>query len=239
MPTLMAVGAHPDDIEIGFGATLRRCTREGHPVVAVDLTDGELTPYGNREIRKRESEAASAILGLSGRRCLDLPNRVLMDTVEAREALAAVMRETRPDIVVTHHPLDVHPDHAAAFAIARGAMLLSRIVKCDYPHDPWRPGRLYSFHCSHMKHVYDPAVVLRVEAEDFAAKMEAILAYESQFGKQYGGLDWLRNLITSRDRMYGALAGAEYGEALFSDEVVALPDLWSLPERGRSNAPGA
>lgn len=219
MATLMAVGAHPDDIEIGLGGTLHRFAREGHTTIAVDLTDGELTPRGDREIRARETAVATKILRLSHRVCLDLPNRVLMDSEEGRRKLATVMREYRPDIVFAHRENDAHPDHVAAFQITRGAVLLSRVVKIDLPHDPWRPGKLFGMHCSHLKHVYTPAAVLRIEEEDFDAKMEAILAYESQFGKAYDGLHWMEQLIRSRESLYGALAGCAYAEALLSDEV--------------------
>lgn len=233
----MVVGAHPDDIEIGMGATIHKMIREGHRVIAVDLTDGELTPHGNREIRARETARANEILGLTERRCLDLPNRTLMDSEEARMRLAVVMRETCPDFVVTHLERDAHPDHVAAFLITRGAVLLSRIVKCDLPHDPWRPGKLLGMYCSHLKATYDPNTVLAVSEEDFDAKLNAILAYESQFGKTYGGLDWLKNLITSRERLLGTLVGAPYGEAIFSQEMLGLDDLWHLRGRGSSNKP--
>ncbi|MHC4887586.1 MAG: PIG-L deacetylase family protein, partial [Planctomycetota bacterium] len=100
MTTILAIGAHPDDIEIGLGGTIHRQIREGNRVVVVDLTDGEETPYGNRELRKEETAKANAILGITERRCLDLPNRILRDTDEARMSLGTVMREVRPDIVV-------------------------------------------------------------------------------------------------------------------------------------------
>lgn len=238
MSTLMVVGAHPDDIEIGFGATIHRMLREGHRVVAVDLTDGELTPHGTREIRARETARASEILGLTERRCLDLPNRILMDSVEARTGLAIAMRATQPDFVVTHVERDMHPDHVAAYGITRGAMLLSRIVKCDLPHAPWRPGKMFGMYCSHQKAIYDPDIVLAIEPQDFEAKIAAILAYESQFGARYNGLDWMRDLITAREQMLGTLIGAPFGEALFSDEMLGIDSLWSLRGSGQSNQPG-
>lgn len=236
MTTIMAIGAHPDDIEIGIGGTLHKAIRSGHRVVAVDLTDGEETPYGNRELRKEETAKANAALGITERVCLDLPNRVLMDSEEARMKLGTVMREYKPDIVFTHTELDAHPDHVAAFQIVRGAILISRIVKIDLPHQAWRPGPFYSFLCSHLRHNYEPRFVLKLEEEDFAAKLNAVLAYESQFvtGRPDG---WARMHITSRANYYGSLARVTYGEPVLTDELFALEDITQVIGHGAANIP--
>ncbi len=226
MKTIMAVGAHPDDIEIGIGATLCKAIRDGHQVICVDLTDGEETPYGNRELRKRETAQANRILGVSTRVCLDLPNRVLQDNEDARRRLAVVMREYRPDIIFSHLEQDAHPDHVAAFQITRGAILLSRIVKIDLPHKPHRPGRLFHFICSHLRAAYQPSFVLRVEEEDFKTKLRAVLAYESQFSANPNNR-FIETLLTERMRYYGSLARMEYGEPVISQEPIGLGDIFN------------
>jgi len=235
MTTILAIGAHPDDIEIGMGSTIHGALRAGHRVVGVDLTDGEPTPRGSREIRTHETARANEILGLTERICLELPNRVLADSEDARRRLAAVMRRVRPDLVVTHHTHDAHPDHVAAHTITRGAVLLSRIVKIDLEGEPWRPGKALCFDCSHEKSVREPSFVVAVPPEDFDAKMAAILAYESQFGPVYDGLHWMRDVITARARMLGALINSPFGEAFFSDDVVGLDSLWQIRGRGEPN----
>ncbi len=236
MATLLAIGAHPDDIEIGIGGTLRKAVREGHRVVVIDLTDGEPTPYGSREIRQRETARANDILGITERRCLGLPNRILTDTIDARRALATVMREVRPDVVFTHVQLDAHPDHVAAFEIARGAVLLSRIVKIDLPHDPWRPGPMHQFLSSHLRHAYAPSFVLGLGEEDHEAKIEAVLAYESQFVRGRHP-NWARNLLTARAEYFGSLGRVRYGEPIVTDEVPGLWDVLAVAGAGASNVP--
>ncbi len=236
MATIMAVGAHPDDIEIGIGGTLARAVRQGHRVIGVDLTDGEETPYGNRNLRAAETAKATEALGLADRICLDLPNRLLMDTEDARLKLGSAMRTFRPDIVFTHHELDAHPDHVAAFQITRGAALISRIVKIDLPHEPWRPGPLYSFICSHLRHNYRPSFVLEISEEDLEAKLNAVRAYESQFvvARPEG---WVEDYITTRARYFGSLGKAVYGEAVLTDEVIGLANVFDILGRGSGNTP--
>src|SRR3954452_19123739 len=98
---IMAVGAHPDDVEIACGGTLARLARQGYKVGIVDLTDGEPTPMSpGPDVRLEEARLAAEILGVHVRLNLNLPNRRLFDTFEARVALAKVFRKYRPKLVV-------------------------------------------------------------------------------------------------------------------------------------------
>ena len=97
---VLVVSPHPDDAEISVGGTIVRCLEEGMRVGIVELTDGEPTPNGTRELRAKETEAASAVLGVSWRENLGLPNRQLAHTLESRQALANVFRKTRPGIIL-------------------------------------------------------------------------------------------------------------------------------------------
>ncbi|MHC4887433.1 MAG: PIG-L deacetylase family protein, partial [Planctomycetota bacterium] len=174
--------------------------------------------------------------GITERRCLDLPTRILRDTDEARMSLGTVMREVQPDIVVSHTEVDSHPDHVAAFHIVRGAMLISRIVKIDLPHEAWRPGPFYSMLVSHMRTTYDPRFVVKLEREDFEAKLAAVLAYESQFvtGRPE---HWARDHITERAQYFGSLARMRYGEPIMTEEVIGVDNLTDLIGHGAANTP--
>ena len=97
---VLAVGSHPDDLEITCGGTLAKLVRQGYRVGMIDLTTGEPTPRGDEAIRARESEAARAVLGVPLRINLGLPNRVLMDSAENRYAIATAFRRLRPNIVI-------------------------------------------------------------------------------------------------------------------------------------------
>jgi bacillithiol biosynthesis deacetylase BshB1 len=227
MATIMAIGAHPDDLEIGGGGLLRALGRRGHRVVGVDLTDGEPTPRGNREIRAAETARANAALGLAERLCLELPNRVLADGEEPRRRLAAAMRHVRPEVVLTHTAEDCHPDHVAAAAITRGAVLLSRVVKIDLPHEPFRPGPVYAYLCSHLKQAFRPTFLIPLAEEDFEAKLAALRAYESQFA-QHEPNRGVIEMLANRMRYWGGLAGAPYAEAFVAEEAVSVPTLPAL-----------
>lgn len=227
MASIMAIGAHPDDIEIGCGATLHRLIKEGHDVVCVDLTDGEPTPHGTKEIRQKETAAANKELGITVRYCLDLPNRVLMDTEDARRKLATLMRKHKTDIILGHVELDAHPDHVAAFQITRGAELLSRIVKIDLEYEPHRPKRVFHFLCSHMRHAYQPSFVIPAPSESFDAKINAIRQYQSQFYVNKDNLA-VEGMLAARMRYFGSLARADYGEGFISNEPVCVHDLMSI-----------
>ncbi|MBN2712979.1 MAG: hypothetical protein JXR97_11205, partial [Planctomycetes bacterium] len=122
----------------------------------------------------------------------------------------------------------------AAFQIVRGAMLISRIVKIDLPHQAWRPGPLYSFLCSHMRHNYNPRFVLELSEEDFAAKLKAVLSYQSQFvtGRPAG---WAEDHVTVRAKYFGSLARFRYGEAIMTDEIIGLRNITDIVGMGAPN----
>lgn len=220
------IGAHPDDIEIGAGGAAAIYSGSSDTVIAVDITDGEETPMGSREIRAAESNSSNKILKFSERVCLDEPNRVLMDTEEARVKLAVEIRRTKPDIIITHYQEDAHPDHVAAYNITKGAILLSRIHKIDLPHDPWSPGRVYYYPSYHLKKSYQPTFILKLTEEQFTKKIDAIKCYESQF-VWHEPNKHVFTMVETRMRYFGQMIGAEFGEPYFCDSP---PGLHSLSE---------
>ena len=131
---VIAVGAHPDDVEIACGGTLAMLARQGHKVGIIDLTDGEPTPKSpGPEARLAEAQAAAAALGVPVRVTLDLPNRRLFDCFEARVALAKEFRKYRPRLVIgfgDKTPL-ASPDHWQAVQITDAAVFYSRLTKWD------------------------------------------------------------------------------------------------------------
>ncbi|MDA1041453.1 MAG: PIG-L family deacetylase, partial [Planctomycetota bacterium] len=135
---VIAVGAHPDDVEIGCGGTLALLAAQGYRVGIVDLTDGEPTPRSSGpEERLAEAAAAARVLGVTHREHLDFPNRRLFDSFEVRVALAKVFRRWRPRLVLglgDKTPL-ASPDHAQAVAITEAAVFYSRLTKWDDTFD--------------------------------------------------------------------------------------------------------
>jgi LmbE family N-acetylglucosaminyl deacetylase len=110
MASILVVGPHPDDQELGMGGSIIRLAAQGHRVHILDVTDGEPTPTGSPEIRVRESAAAARIIGVQ-RSLLGLPNRQVVHSIESRHKLAAVIRVHRPDWMFLPYPIDAHPDH--------------------------------------------------------------------------------------------------------------------------------
>ena len=138
---VIAVGAHPDDVEIGCGGIVARLVQQGHSVGIVDLTDGEPTPGSSGpEVRLAEAVRAAQTLG-ARRMTLDLPNRRLFDTFEARVALAKVFRRYQPRLVLglgAKTPL-ASPDHYQAVLITEAAVFYSKLSKWDDQFDHWPP----------------------------------------------------------------------------------------------------
>ncbi|HZN32323.1 MAG TPA: PIG-L family deacetylase [Pirellulaceae bacterium] len=135
---VIAVGAHPDDVEIACGGTLAKLVKQGYRVGIVDLTDGEPTPLSpGPEIRLAEAQQAAATLGARVRVTLELPNRRLFDTFEARVLLAKEFRKYRPKIVIgfgDKTPM-ASPDHWQAMQITDAAVFYSRLTKWDEHFD--------------------------------------------------------------------------------------------------------
>jgi bacillithiol biosynthesis deacetylase BshB1 len=216
----MCVGAHPDDVEIGMGGTVAGMVRRGLDVAIVDLTDGEPTPHGTRETRMREAAGAAEVLGVTERRTLTQPNRYLMDTVEARKELAQVIRELRPRMLFMPYPQDAHPDHIAASAIAAAARFYAKLTKTDMVGEPHYPARAYQYMAVHLRLVREPTFVVDT-SEDMPKKVEALLAYKSQFSVNEANRDVVR-MIEQMGRMWGDMIRSAAGEPFFALEPIGI-----------------
>ena len=215
----LCVGAHPDDVEIGMGATVAKMVRQGMKVAIVDLTNGEPTPHGTPEKRAAESAEAARILGVE-RRTLSQPNRYLFDTVQARLELAEIMREFRPRMIFVPYAEDAHPDHIAASRIAVAARFYSKFTKTDMSGEPFYPARVYRYMAVHMRVVVEPSFIVDV-TEDLPTKLAAIAAYDSQFSanpKNTGIIPMMEQSAA----MWGAFAQVGAGEPFFSLEPIAI-----------------
>lgn len=225
MIDLLAVGAHPDDAEIGLGGTLALMARRGWRSAILDLTNGEPTPRGSVETRAAEAAESALRLGV-GRRTLDLPNRYLFDSREARETVAAVYREWRPRIVVVPWWEDAHPDHVAACHIAEAARFYAKLTKTDMPHEPYYPPRLLYYWASHLKSLPRSSVVIDITAS-IDDKMAALDAYASQFGEGTAREEFFGR-VRNGAGLLGRVAGVGFGEAIIAREPLGLDGLDGL-----------
>lgn len=176
---VLVVGPHPDDQELGMGGTIARLAEQGHDVLLLDMTDGEPTPHGDPATRRAEAARAAGILGVR-RRTLDLPNRRVVHSIEARHLVAGAIREHRAEILFAPAMPDAHPDHTATTRIVEDARFDAKLSKIDLPGDPIYPRRLFYYYCTHLLAVPRPDFLFDITGfED--RKRDAILAYESQF----------------------------------------------------------
>ena len=208
-----------------MGGTIARLVADGHRVLLLDLTDGEPTPCGDRETRAREAAEAARILG-AARRTLDLPNRTLVHSIEARHRVAAVIRGFRPEVMFVPYFEDAHPDHVAGTRIVEDARFDAKLTKTDLPGDPWHARWLFHYYATHLRIVPQPSFL--VDTTGFAArKREAVLAYRSQFvvnERNRRVVEWLDAAGT----YFGSRIGTETAEPFFAREPIGLAGLAGL-----------
>jgi bacillithiol biosynthesis deacetylase BshB1 len=239
--SILVIGPHPDDQELGMGGTIAKLAHQGHRVTILDLTDGCPTPVGSRERRLQEAAAAAACLaprsgcGSVRRVMLDLPNRTLEHTIEARHKVAGVIRAVRADVLFMPHPEDAHPDHVAATRVCEDARFDAKLTGVTMPVPaglegdgaaPIHPRRVFYYYCSHLRSVPAPSFI--VETSGFEArKREAILAYQSQFVEHAPNRE-VPERIAAADRYFGSRIHAEAGEPFWVKEPLGLSSLESV-----------
>lgn len=225
---VLVIAPHPDDAEISLGGTILLCRSQGMRVGVIDLTNGEPTPFGTVERRAAETKAATEVLGLDWRSNLGLPNRSLQSTLEARRALAGVLRTTRPKFVFAPYWEDAHPDHVAASRLADDARFWSKLSRSDIPGEPYWPPRMYYYWSIHLRIHPKPSFVLDV-SPFIDRKMKSIHCYESQFltGRTPEFPTPLDD-IRDRARYWGWTIGRAYAEPFASREEIGLSSLSPL-----------
>jgi bacillithiol biosynthesis deacetylase BshB1 len=224
----LVVAPHPDDAELGAGGAILLLQSQGARVGVLDMTDGEPTPFGSPEIRRRETEAATAVLGLAWRGNLGLTNRRLEAELGARARLAGVLRQLRPRVLFAPYWEDAHPDHVAASALVDAARFWAKLTRCELPGEPHYPARIFYYFSVHLRLHPRPSFVLDITAH-LEAKMRAIACYRSQFIEgRPATLPTLLDDLRDRARYWGWAIGAGYGEPFVCREEVGLRGLRDL-----------
>lgn len=236
---VLALGAHPDDVELGCGATLAKLARAGRRVAILHLTRGEAGTRGTPEARRREAERAGEILGAVEVGFLDCGDGSLRTGPAEEEALIAELRRLRPELVFAPTPADRHPDHGRSHRLTVDCCFYAGLARrgSGAPH---RPAALFTY----MQHdLFTPAFVVDVTAT-WPLKMAALDAYESQIHKGAGRQEEgsspptkvasreFRLAVEGRARHFGLLIGAELGEAFGALGPLAVADPWSLLPTG-------
>lgn len=233
---VMAVGAHPDDVELGCGATLAKMTLSGKNAVIVDLTEGEMGTRGTVEDRYREAAEAASILGVQER--VNLKMRDGFFEIDESNILALVtqIRRFRPDIVLANAETDRHPDHGRAAELLERAVFLAGLRKVEttfegQTQEAYRPRAVY--HYIQYRDI-TPDFVVDVTTT-ITEKMDSIKAYTSQF-YQPGSTEpetpisskQFLDSHTRRAAEFGRQIGVEYGEGFTSRRYIGVNDISDL-----------
>ncbi|MBN2591523.1 MAG: bacillithiol biosynthesis deacetylase BshB1 [Sedimentisphaerales bacterium] len=220
----MIVAAHPDDAEIGMGGAIVKMIESGWEVIIVDLTDGEPTPLGTKEIRQKETDTASKILGIEKRFCLDMPNRYLTATLEYRRKLAETIRIHQPDILFGPVNEDYHPDHIEAAKLIDGARFEAKFHKTDMKGVPWWVPKLYSYFSIHKMNYDKPSFIIDI-SDQWERKFKAIQAYQSQTNNNSFKSTNLLERVEVIFRYFGQRIDTKYGEPFISNEPISIKNL--------------
>lgn len=212
---ILVFGAHADDAEIGMGGTIAKHTAAGQRVGICDLTEAEMSSNGTVELRRQEAAAASAVLGLSARTNLGLPDRGLQGGREQIEAIVAEIRRWQPRIVFAPYWVDRHPDHIACSKLIEEAVFNAKLRNYMPGLPPVQVEQLIYYYINDVEAV---SLIVDVTAT-YDAKREALRAYRSQFDQTHSA-DSVTTPLTSgyverveaRDSLLGQSKGWGYAE---------------------------
>ena len=224
MASIVVVGPHPDDQELGMGGTVAKLAKQGHRVHLIDVTNGEPTPHGSVEIRAREAAEAAAALGVE-RTLLGLKNREVVHDLSSRHKLAALYRVHRPDIIFVPYPIDAHPDHVAVTRIAEDARFDAKLSKSDIQGEPFHPKRIIYYFCTHLRMNFAPTFCIDV-SDTMEQKMASIAKYASQFSRNAAGD--VPAMVRTMNGYFGGRIGTAYAEPFFTYEVLGFGGLDQL-----------
>lgn len=233
---ILAIGIHPDDIELSCGGTLLHHIQQGKKVGLLDLSMGELGTRGDADTRMKEAAAASQLLGASVRANLEMADGFFQYEPDNVLKIVEVLRFLRPDIVLANALSDRHPDHGRAAKLTADACFYSglRRIETEWEEEPqeaWRPKVVYHYI---QDHNLKPDFVMDITPY-MDKKMEVVQAYRSQFydpssdepDTPISGKDFL-DFIRSKAAVYGRAAGFKYGEGFNVARTPGVRNLFDL-----------
>ena len=236
---ILAIGVHPDDVELGCSGTLINEIKRGKKAGIVDLTQGELGTHGTIETRYQEAADAAKLIGVSVRENLKMRDGFFRNDEEHQLKLIQTIRKYRPEIVIGNVLHDRHPDHGRAGHLISDACFLSGLAKIETmnedgrPQEKWRP----KYFLQYMQDWYHEPDMLIDITDVFEQRMKAVQAYSTQFhigeantdGPQtyISTPDFLESVI-ARSRMLGKRIGVKYAEGFVSEKKLGLRNLDSL-----------
>jgi len=232
---LLAIAAHPDDVELTCGGTLLKMAQRGYRTGILDLTAGEMGTRGTPETRAKEAARAAKILKVNYRGGLAVPDSDVQPTRQHKLALAQRIRELRPHTVILPYWEARHPDHYNASKLGYEGCFLAGLKALPIDGEPFRPFKI--LYCTSFEGM-PPTFVVDITKE-YATRRRAILAYQSQFRpakserkqRVYLAVDELDAKMDLLARRNGDLVGVKYGEPFLQKELMQIDDVVKLPVR--------
>lgn len=226
---VLSIGAHPDDVEVGVGGVLIDLAQRGYRCGLVIMTQGEMGTGGSAGIRADEIDAAATILGADIIKVFDWGDTQLADSYDKRLALAQIIRDCRPRMIIAPYPhighgrRQSHPDHVAAGVITINASGLAALKKADLDGEPHLVTRIYHYG---LPARVTPSFVVDI-TDHFDQLIKALKAHESQFLNPDKAKDYIES-ISSMARSAGLGAGCKYGQAFYSAQPILLGNVMTL-----------
>ena len=236
---ILAIGVHPDDVELSCVGTLLKHLDAGKTVGLLDLTEGELGTRGSVKLRYEEAEASRKLMGAAFRKNLQMPDGFFRNTPENIRKIIEVVRWCRPEIALLNAPSDRHPDHGRAAKLCSDALYYAGLKMIETEHEgqtqtKWRPKSVYHYI---QDYNLEPDFVLDITGY-LEKKFDCIACFKSQFhtdseealkGDQtpISGPDFM-DYLRSRARIYGRPAGFEYAEGFIKSRTVGVRSLFDL-----------
>lgn len=230
---ILAIGVHPDDVELGCAGTLLAAIEEGKSVGILDLTRGELGTRGTVETRKVEARNAADILGVQVRENLGIADGFFQNDEAHQRLLISAIRKYQPDIILANAPEDRHPDHGRSAKLISDAAFLSGLRKIEtqfegVAQEAWRPA--YVFHYIQDRFI-QPSFVIDI-SKHMEKKIESVLAYTTQFynpdlnePQTYISSPQFIESVKARAMMLGKRIGVEYAEGYISEKMIGIKSL--------------
>lgn len=230
---ILAIAAHPDDVEQTCGGTLIRMAEMGYRTGVLDLTAGDMGTRGTPSQRVEEAQSAAEKMRVSWRSNLRFPDARLENNIAARMTLAGQVRLLKPRVVILPYWEARHPDHYRAGELGFEACFLAGLRKLDEESEPHRP---YKVIYSSLYANVIPSFVVDISAQ-FERRMEALFAYGSQYGDGQAGSELFPSQAEIRERLgaiarfYGNQVGVKYGEPFVVKETMKVDDIVALGPR--------
>jgi len=233
---ILVIAAHPDDAELSCSGTIAAHVAMGHKVGILDLTQGEMGTRGTPEIRLRESEDSSRILGLQARENVSFRDVFFKDDESHHLEIVQILRKYRPEIVLANAVSDRHPDHGKGALVASKACFISGLRKVvtqldGVEQDIWRPKNIYHYI---QNNYIQPDFVVDITGH-WSKKVESIKAFKSQFfdpdntePESFISSPEFFDFIEARAKEFGHTIGVKYGEGFTVEKMMGVKNLFDL-----------